>query len=46
MMCSISAEFALEAILELRPLGEGTVIEYQSSSTACHRNKRGVLSLQ
>lgn len=46
MMCFTSAEFALEALLELRPLGEAAVAEYQSYTTACQRNKRGAFRLQ
>lgn len=38
MICIVSAEFALKAVLELRPFGEATVIE--SHTVAYHRNKQ------
>lgn len=45
-MCFTSDEFALETLMESRPMGVGTVTEYQSYTTACQRNKCGTFRLE
>lgn len=45
-MCFTSAEFALETLMESRPMGVGTVTEYQSYTTAYQRNKCGTFRIE
>lgn len=45
-MCFTTAEFALETLMELRPMGVGTVTEYQSYTTVCQRKKCGAFRLE